>query len=115
MILDKVKSNNWGGWKSADPFTYEKLKEYSKRMRFSQTKAEDLIWQGLSGKKLEGYKFRRQHIIGNYIADFVCLKENLIIEIDGLIHQLPENKESDQVRTEWLESLWIQSYKIYKR
>lgn len=102
--LGEDKSNNWGGWKSADPFTYEKLKEYSKRMRLNPTKAEDLIWHGLSGKKLEGYKFRRQHIIGNYIADFVCLRENLIVEIDGLIHQLPENKESDQIRTEWLKT-----------
>jgi 5-methyltetrahydrofolate--homocysteine methyltransferase len=62
-----------------------------------------LLWNVLSGKKLDGYKFRRQHIIGNYIADFICLKTNLIIEIDGLIHQLPENKESDAERTFWLE------------
>lgn len=52
---------------------------------------------------MEGYKFRRQHIIGQYIADFVCLSKKLIIEVDGLIHQLPEIKENDEQRTKWLE------------
>jgi 5-methyltetrahydrofolate--homocysteine methyltransferase len=56
----------------------------------------------LRGKKLEGYKFRRQHIIGPFIADFVCLKSRLIIEVDGLVHQLPDNIESDKERTLWL-------------
>jgi 3-oxoacid CoA-transferase subunit A len=92
-------------WQKADPFTYGILKEFSLRMRNNPTRTEDIMWEALSGKKLEGYKFRRQHIIGQYIADFVCLKENIIIEIDGLIHQLPENIESDQIRTEWLENL----------
>lgn len=58
----------------------------------------------LKSKQLEKYKFRRQHIIGKYIADFVCLDRMLIIEIDGNIHQLPENKESDKDRTQWLAS-----------
>jgi 5-methyltetrahydrofolate--homocysteine methyltransferase len=89
---------------TADPILYGLLKDFSKRMRSQPTEAESLIWNGLSGKKLEGYKFRRQHIIGQYIADFICLQESLIIEIDGLIHQLPENKESDLERTEWLNS-----------
>ena len=71
-------------------------------MRNKPTDAERFLWDALSGKKLEGYKFRRQHIIGNYIADFICLKENLIIEIDGLIHQLPENITNDEERTKWL-------------
>ena len=50
-------------------------------------------------RQLDGYKFRRQHIIGSYIADFVCLNKSLIIEVDGLIHQIPENKISDAERT----------------
>ena len=57
------------------------------------------LWHLLRGKQLDGYKFRRQHIIGSYIADFVCLNKNLIIEVDGLIHQIPENKISDAERT----------------
>ena len=53
----------------------------------------------LRGRQLDGYKFRRQHIISSYIADFVCLNKRLIIEVDGLIHQIPENKISDAERT----------------
>ncbi len=88
-------------WQKADPFTYRILKEYSKNMRNNPTKSESIIWELLKDKKLEGFKFRRQHIIGQFIVDFVCLKQNLIIELDGLIHQLPENKISDEQRTQW--------------
>ncbi|TCK67468.1 5-methyltetrahydrofolate--homocysteine methyltransferase [Winogradskyella wandonensis] len=91
-------------WKTADPLNYSLLKAYAKEMRNKPTEAEALLWDVLNNKKVDGYKFRRQHIIGSYIADFVCLKTNLIIEIDGLIHQLPENKVSDQERKKWLEN-----------
>ncbi|MEZ4795612.1 MAG: vitamin B12 dependent-methionine synthase activation domain-containing protein [Flavobacteriaceae bacterium] len=91
-------------WKTADPVLYNLLKDFARQMRNQPTEAENLLWNVLSGKKLDGFKFRRQHIIGSYIADFICLKSNLIIEIDGLIHQLPENKASDAERTKWLEN-----------
>ncbi len=89
-------------WETADPFNYGLLKKFAFNMRNKPTDAERILWDGLSGKKLEGYKFRRQHIIGNYIADFICLKQNLIVEVDGSIHQLPENIVSDKERTAWL-------------
>lgn len=91
-------------WATADPILYSKLKEYSKKHRDNPTKAELVIWEFLKSKKLEKFKFRRQHIIGQYIADFVCLDRMLVIEIDGNIHQLQENIESDEIRTQWLES-----------
>jgi len=91
-------------WETANPVLYGLLKDYAKKMRNQPTEAEAALWNVLSCKNLDGYKFRRQHIIGNYITDFICLKTNLIIEIDGLIHQLPENKESDRERTSWLEN-----------
>jgi len=90
-------------WQTADPHLYGLLQDYAKKMRNQPTEAEALLWDVLKGKQLEGYKFRRQHIIGSYITDFLCLKSNLIIEVDGLIHQLPENKSDDNVRTKWLE------------
>jgi len=81
-------------WRTADPALYGLMKDYARKMRYNNpTIAETKLWEALKSKKLEGYKFRRQHIIGGYIADFVCLKEKLVIEIDGLIHQLPENKK----------------------
>ena len=91
-------------WKTANKVNYKILKEFSKKMRNQPTQAEVLLWNVLRGKKFGGYKFRRQHIIGDFIVDFICLKSNLIIEVDGLIHQLPENKASDEERTKWLEN-----------
>ncbi|MGQ9799740.1 MAG: methionine synthase, partial [Ignavibacterium sp.] len=91
-------------WMTADPKVYELLKEFVKQNRSNPTLAEEKMWEILRDRRLENYKFRRQHIIGKYIADFVCIPQKLVIEIDGLIHQLPENKESDEIRTQWLES-----------
>ncbi|MEY2830363.1 MAG: hypothetical protein RIQ33_2221, partial [Bacteroidota bacterium] len=107
-----LKANKYNSsYKSADPMLYGRLKEFVKEMRSNPTQAEDWLWQQLSGKNLEEYKFRRQHIIGTFITDFVCLKKRLIIEVDGLIHQLPDNKISDIERTEWLEA---QGFKVIR-
>ncbi|MBK7379111.1 MAG: methionine synthase [Ignavibacteriales bacterium] len=92
-------------WMTADPLVYDLLKEFANKNKNNPTEAEQMLWELLKDRKLKGFKFRRQHIIGKYIADFVCIPQNLIIEIDGLIHQLPENQESDEIRTQWLESL----------
>ena len=89
-------------WETANRANYGLLKEHAKKMRNQPTDAEKRLWEELSGKQLENYKFRRQHIIGDYIADFICLKENVIVEVDGLIHQFPENQVSDAERTAWL-------------
>ncbi|MDP2362351.1 MAG: DUF559 domain-containing protein, partial [Ignavibacteria bacterium] len=91
-------------WATADPALYDILKEYAKKHRDNPTKAELIIWEFLKSKQLQKFKFRRQHIIGKYIADFVCLDKMIVIEIDGKIHQLPDNKESDEIRSQWLES-----------
>ena len=110
--LDEKKSGKKGyNWKTADPMLYGLMKDFAKKMRSIPTDAERILWNLLRGKNLEGYKFRRQHIIGSYIADFICLKENLIIEIDGLIHQLPDHKLSDRERTNWLEK---KGYKVIR-
>ncbi len=52
-------------------------------LRKESTPAESKLWAYLRGKKLNGVSFRRQHAIGNYIVDFVSLKQKLIIELDG--------------------------------
>jgi len=96
---------------TADPVLYPLLKDFSLRMRNNPTKAEEILWSCLNSKKLDGYKFRRQHIIGAFITDLVCLEKGLVIEIDGLIHQLPENKFSDTERTQWLNT---QGYEVIR-
>ena len=72
-------------------------------MRKFSTEAEAALWEALRTKKT-GSKFRRQHIIGDVIVDFVCLKEKLVIEVDGGYHNEPEMQEADKIRTEYLES-----------
>nr|WP_262494682.1 vitamin B12 dependent-methionine synthase activation domain-containing protein [Flavobacterium davisii] len=91
-------------WETANPVLYEELKVRAKEMRNQPTDAENMLWKVLSNKGIDGFKFRRQHIIGQYIVDFVCLEKNLIVEVDGAIHNLQEQIERDKLRTEWLES-----------
>jgi 5-methyltetrahydrofolate--homocysteine methyltransferase len=99
------------GYEWADPQFYNLLKDFVKEHRSNPTQTESILWECLKSKKIENYKFRRQHIIGRYITDFVCLKKRLIIEVDGLIHQLPEVKENDEFRQAWLES---QGFKVIR-
>lgn len=90
---------------TADRAVYNILKEFAKRQKENPTIAESFLWKNLRDKQLGGYKFRRQHIIGSYIADFVCIPAKLIIEVDGLIHQVPGNQISDAARTVELNNL----------
>ena len=55
----------------------------ARELRRQQTPAESILWRRLRGKQMEGLKFRRQHILGPFIVDFVNLEHKLIIEIDG--------------------------------
>ena len=84
---------------------HRQLKGFGQQMRKQPTEAEEKLWQELRGRKLTGYKFRRQHAIEHYIVDFICLEAGLIIEADGGIHQEPEQAEYDQGRTHNLEAL----------
>ena len=79
------------------------LKE--ERMKRNITDAEAFLWENLRGKQLEGYKFRREHIIDQFIVDFVCLSNQLIVEIDGGYHNNPEVLEADKLRTQILNDL----------
>lgn len=88
-------------YQTADPTLYELLKAYSSDMRKNPTEAEAVAWSLLRDDQT-GYKFRRQHIIGDYIVDFVCLEKMLVVEIDGEYHNEWEQQIDDAVRTEWL-------------
>lgn len=70
-------------------------------LRMQQTSMEGVLWQQLRNRNVNGLKFRRQHPIGGYIVDFVCLKDKLIIEVDGDSHA--EQEAYDAVRTQYLE------------
>ena len=75
----------------------------AEQLRNNMTIAEKLLWEELKGKKFNGLKFRRQHPIQSYIADFYCHKLKLIIEIDGGYHNSEKQIENDNERTEILE------------
>ncbi len=94
---DTTTKHYW--YQTSDPVGYGLLKNYVKQHKENPTLTESILWKELRNKKLAGYKFRRQHIIRSFIADFICIPKKLIIEVDGLIHQSPENKLSDTART----------------
>nr|WP_314495383.1 leucine--tRNA ligase [uncultured Chryseobacterium sp.] len=71
--------------------------------RDNPTEAEAILWEVLKSKKL-GYKFRQQHLINDFIVDFVCLSKKLIIEVDGVYHNTEKQKISDNERSEILEN-----------
>jgi len=89
---------------TSSPDRYELLKDFAKKNRKNPTLAESFLWAQVKGKSL-GVKFQRQHIIYDYIADFVCLEKKLIIEIDGGYHFIGKQIVKDSERTEILESL----------
>ncbi len=90
---------------TARPSSYHLLKEKFLENRKNPTQAEEILWETLRGKKLSGYKFRRQHQIDEFIVDFVCLSKHLVIEIDGGYHDTEEMQLTDVWRTSALNEL----------
>ena len=87
-------------WASPDRYGLLSAKENRKH----QTLAESFLWERLRRNQL-GVEFRRQYVIGDYIADFVCLDEGLIIEVDGAYHAERNQHDDDMVRTANLEQI----------
>ena len=85
------RSGGRTAYKTASPDIYKLLEGLAKKNRQYPTEAEKAMWELLKGNNL-GVSFRRQHIIGDYIVDFVCLQKDLIIEIDGGYHAQKEQK-----------------------
>jgi very-short-patch-repair endonuclease len=86
-------------------FNRKDLKSFRSSLRNKSTSAEAELWDLLKSKKLEGRKFRRQYSIGNYIVDFCCPSEKLIIELDGDPHGEYHKIEKDEIRDNYLEGL----------
>jgi very-short-patch-repair endonuclease len=78
------------------------MKEKARNLRRNQTDAERRLWYHLKDRSLAGFKFRRQHPIGHFIVDFICLEARLIIELDGGQHA--SQVEEDKSRTAYLET-----------
>ncbi|HWA22267.1 MAG TPA: endonuclease domain-containing protein [Caulobacterales bacterium] len=79
----------------------EHARMLAKGFRSALTKAEVILWRHLRRNSL-GHKFRRQHPIGPYVADFACAQQRLVIEVDGATHRTPEELAHDARRTAFL-------------
>ncbi|APG66382.1 ATP-dependent DNA helicase RecG [Tenacibaculum todarodis] len=91
-------------YETARPSVYKLMKELQKERKQKTTEAERVLWESLKTKKLD-FKFRRQHIVDEFIVDFICISKGLIVEVDGKYHNTKEQQESDDLRTEILQEL----------
>ena len=91
-------------YKTASPDRYGLLKAFARENRKNATLAEMVLWEYLRDGEL-GEKFLRQHVIGDYIVDFVSRHGGLVIEVDGGYHSEPRQQEDDKTREEYLEQM----------
>ncbi|UPQ77653.1 class I tRNA ligase family protein [Flavobacterium azooxidireducens] len=108
-ILPPTPSRGGGGepgYMTGDPLLSKDLLPHAVEMRREPTFAEAMLWEELRKEKL-GVRFRRQHLVGKYIADFVCLEKKLIVEVDGEYHNIPEQQALDAERTLELEQKYF--------
>ena len=101
MTEEKTTSTRFR-WAASD--RYELLKNFARENRRNATLAENVLWEHLRNKSL-GDEFRRQHIIFDFIADFVCIDKKLIVEVDGGYHSEGEQQIEDSIRTAQLNNL----------
>lgn len=93
---------------TSSPQQWNKLKPLAKHMRHEPTPAEAALWQLIRNRQINGVKFRRQHSIEGFIADFVSIEHKLIIEVDGEIHEQADQQAYDLQRQEFLETQGFQ-------
>ncbi len=86
------------------------MTEVAREFRKEPTASEDILWQAIRSRRLDGRKFRRQQPIGAFVVDFFCGSERLIVEVDGRIHE--SQQERDQQRQELLESLNLKVLRV---
>ncbi len=82
------------------------------RLRRALTPPEARLWSCLKARSLSGTRFRRQHPIGPYILDFYCPSVRLAVEVDGALHDYPEQLAHDARRTAWLAQQGIRVLRV---
>jgi adenine-specific DNA methylase/very-short-patch-repair endonuclease len=95
---------------SVPPALEKIMIEIARKLRRESTPSEDILWQALRNRQLEGRKFRRQQPVGAFVLDFYCADERLAVEVDGPIHS--QQKEADAQRQQILESLGIRFVRV---
>jgi len=81
-------------------------------LRKSMTLAEKILWERLRNRHINGFRFRRQHPINDFIIDFFCYDEMLVVEVDGSVHEEASRKEWDEQRTMILKRLGIKEIRL---
>ena len=82
--------------------------EFARFQRRTARSYEQLLWQLVRNRQRCGKKFRRQHPLGIYTADFYCAEAKLVVEVDGSPHQTGEGKQKDAARDAWVRSQGIE-------
>ena len=93
-------------------FNKQYLKPIRRKLRKDQTFAEKIVWLNVRRRELLGLKFKRQFSVDNYIIDFYCPEHKIALEIDGEIHDKPENIIKDKIRQRYLESFGIKFIRV---
>ncbi len=87
----------------------------ARQLRRDQTDGERELWRALRGHRFSGFKFRRQHPVGNHILDFYCAAARVAVELDGFQHGLPEGLQRDAVREKFLAEQDIETLRFWNR
>ena len=88
-------------------FHFSGLVETARKLRKRQTPAELVMWELLRDRRYMNLKFRRQHQFGNYVADFYCHEQKLVIELDGPVHAGTRERKHDHQRDAYLVSMGL--------
>ncbi|MDX2137691.1 MAG: endonuclease domain-containing protein [Chloroflexota bacterium] len=95
---------------SVSPALKQRMVEAARHLRAEQTPSEEILWQSLRNRRLNGWKFRRQFPIGAFVLDFYCAESRLAVEVDGAIHR--QQVEADTMRQSLLEELGIRFVRV---
>ena len=82
----------------------QRLRDFAKGQRSTMPRAEALFWEQVRAGRLKGHKVKRQVPISPYIVDFLCIAAKVIVELDGPLHDTPEQRAKDAARDAWLRS-----------
>ena len=101
----------WGEGEYCVIINHMKHTNIARILRKQQTPQEAKLWNLLRNRQFFGLKFKRQHPIGDYVVDFVCIEQKIIVELDGGQHNIPVNIIKDSERTIFLES---EGYRVFR-
>jgi very-short-patch-repair endonuclease len=94
------------------PALHKRMAEVARDLRVRKTSSEDVLWGMLRARRLDGRTFRRQQPIGPFVLDFFCAEERLAVEVDGGVHDDPEQARLDEERQQLIESTGIRFVRV---